>query len=751
MPWTSLGAETTLLNNAVSSSPRLAMSTIGESVEGRPIRAVRIGNPPPQLEDRVDILFVGSQHGNEPAGRESLLGIIQDLGNQSGFVESLFAGLSVIIVPSANPDGFNAMQRNNANGIDLNRDWLSLSQPEARAISTLMGQCRPRMVIDQHESRNNIKPESDIEFRGAHHPNAYDGLNELSLELRDRLINHLDGQGWNADVYMTGGVVNNITQLDGHVNFRHSVTQLFESNFNPGWAPADRTTMQRLGVFECLRFATDRYGSITTSNESSVDWAASRGASANQPFVLRSTNNLDPPPVAYTLNQSQILNFQLWLNVLNIELGDDGRVSMAQPAWALIPVLIDSRSVDAVINALPINRGDDDDDDPPPPPPEGRPDIAVASIQRNVTWLAVNALTGRVIAELPDIEGNISRLISAHTSSGLTLPLSKPGHGHIPVELIRQATRPIDSAIVCVINDVPSWEGWVLSREAGTGADLRISTATTELYWTKRRVRNHNFTNRDKASIAAALLADAGDISGVGQGLAMEIDWLPTGDLVTREYLASDRITVYEALRELAAEGLDFTIDLDWTDHTHTAITRVVRIRDHIGVRTSTPPAFDSINGASYTLAEDYSEGRFSNYLVAYGPGEGEDQPASQPFFDAAALAGGTPIVERHWQPGNQISEVPVLNDHARSELALVGDGAHLWTLSSRLDAYPRPNVDVRLGDDVAAQVTGHWHPDGVRFSGRLVGWRADPHAQTWEPQLLDPHDIQTGVFSDGN
>lgn len=382
-------------------------------------------------------------------------------------------------------------------------------------------------------------------------------------------------------------------------------------------------------------------------------------------------------------------------------------------------------------------------DQAPEVPPAAPAPIATPRITRTVTWLSVNATDGRIIAELPDVSGKIGRLLSAHSSHRLSLPLPTAGPGHMPIELIERATRPVTTALVAVVNDVPVWMGWVLSRRGGTDGRLELATVTPEGYLRRRRVGDHRLVDVDRALVATVLAEDAGDVDGLGAGLGWTLDVELTGETISREYVGSDRETVYDAIRELAADGLEFTVDLDWADTDQTSVRKLLRIRPRIGVARDAPPVLESEAGAAptYTLLEDSTSGRHANHLIVTAPGEGEDQPASSPAIDQAALDGGDPIVEEVVDVSSAAADKATLDELAPAELARRRAGARVWDLTARLDAYPRLGVDVMLGDAVAWQLRGHRHPDGVGGTGRMVGWSADLEAGTWTPQLLHPQE----------
>lgn len=97
------------------------------------------------------ILLVGSQHGaSEGAGCEALLRLARDL--LTGPLGGLRAALDLLIVPNANPDGRDLGTSKNANAINLNRDFVLLSQPESQRLDELLADFAPHVVLDAHES-----------------------------------------------------------------------------------------------------------------------------------------------------------------------------------------------------------------------------------------------------------------------------------------------------------------------------------------------------------------------------------------------------------------------------------------------------------------------------------------------------------------------------------------------------------------------------------------------------------------------
>jgi murein peptide amidase A len=131
----------------------LATLVIGHSVEGRPIVATRVGD----AAAPVHVLVVGDVHGNEPAGEA----IVARLKRER------LSGVAFWLLRTANPDGRAHDTRQNARGVDLNRNfpyrWApgprgtyypgprAASEPETRALMTLVRRIRPQLAVYYHQ------------------------------------------------------------------------------------------------------------------------------------------------------------------------------------------------------------------------------------------------------------------------------------------------------------------------------------------------------------------------------------------------------------------------------------------------------------------------------------------------------------------------------------------------------------------------------------------------------------------------
>jgi N-acetylmuramoyl-L-alanine amidase/Zinc carboxypeptidase len=145
-----------LLAPATADATPPRADTFGTSAGGRPLRVERVGDP----RAPVRVLVVGSIHGNEPAGH-AVVRRLRALGSP--------AGVQLWLVEQANPDGVRAGTRQNARGVDLNRNfpfrWAGGgrpfdtyfpgprggSEPETRALQALISEVRPDLSLHYHQ------------------------------------------------------------------------------------------------------------------------------------------------------------------------------------------------------------------------------------------------------------------------------------------------------------------------------------------------------------------------------------------------------------------------------------------------------------------------------------------------------------------------------------------------------------------------------------------------------------------------
>lgn len=121
----SYSALTTELQAYASAYPAICrLSSLGQSVQGRELWAVKITDNPDDEEDEPEFKYVSTMHGDEPVGTELVLYLIDRLLTGYGVdtrITQLVDETEIWLVPLMNPDGLTANSRVNAQGLDLNR------------------------------------------------------------------------------------------------------------------------------------------------------------------------------------------------------------------------------------------------------------------------------------------------------------------------------------------------------------------------------------------------------------------------------------------------------------------------------------------------------------------------------------------------------------------------------------------------------------------------------------------------------
>ena len=151
------------------------------------------------------VFYQAQIHGNEPASGEAALGMIAYLSTPQG--AELLERIHIVIFPRMNPEGAMLFQRRNAQGLDLNRDYLAARAKETRASLRVFHAFLPCVVIDGHEAagRKGIKARvernEDIQLSGGCAPNAHSELIDGNMVLLDNSLRELDRMGLRTYFY----------------------------------------------------------------------------------------------------------------------------------------------------------------------------------------------------------------------------------------------------------------------------------------------------------------------------------------------------------------------------------------------------------------------------------------------------------------------------------------------------------------------------------------------------------------------
>ncbi|MFJ8966340.1 M14 family metallocarboxypeptidase [Lentzea sp. NPDC102401] len=337
----------------------LPVSEIGVTAQGRPVQLVRVGS----RSARTVVLFVCSQHGDEPAGREACLIRMRSLPRSSD--------VTYLFVPNANPDGRVADTRGNSAGIDINRDHLLLRSAEARAMASVIRDWQPDVIHDLHEfGPSEPYYVKDVLWLWPRNLNVAPGVHDLSESLsRSYVRPSVEAAGRTSGVYgiyvdpVTGEPVRQVAGdgqeriLRNTGGLKHGMGLLVETNIDG--TPAYRVQSHLLALDGTQSFVRTNRSAIEAAN------AASRAVRAG-PIYFGGADNQAPdpsdvvttPPCGYVLTGAQYRDVQDELALHGITSqylrGGDRIVPLKQEARALVPLLLDARADGPLLAAQPV-------------------------------------------------------------------------------------------------------------------------------------------------------------------------------------------------------------------------------------------------------------------------------------------------------------------------------------------------------------------------------------------------------------
>ncbi|MFI6814896.1 M14 family zinc carboxypeptidase [Nonomuraea sp. NPDC050328] len=178
------------LNAIQALGDRVSAEIVGRSAGGRDLYLVTVTAPESAAEDwkqelgrrlieeghkpprgyKAPVYVNSSIHGNEFEGVDAALRVIEELATSTApDVVQMLKTTRLHFNVVANPDGRIVNTRANGNGFDLNRDMITVSQPEARVMRQIMIDTQPVAMIDLHGYVNGTLVEPTTPPHGANY------------------------------------------------------------------------------------------------------------------------------------------------------------------------------------------------------------------------------------------------------------------------------------------------------------------------------------------------------------------------------------------------------------------------------------------------------------------------------------------------------------------------------------------------------------------------------------------------------
>lgn len=390
--WTTVEQAQSFLEDLDASSERVALHEVGASGEGRPINLMTIGSPsqqsPEDIADGSMVLFNCSIHGDEPSGREGCLQLARDMSTTTDPAWNRLLKRTTVGFRYTNPDGWVAGTRGNAEGTDINRDFLALETPEAQALAEVVRDWKPDVLNDLHEYGPREYYDTAALVLWPRNRNVDETIHRLS----QRMVNHytepqIESQGMTSGIYgllVKDGVPFQQVAGDGqarilrnYAGLKHVTGQLTEAASGPVTAEEEndplltnrrRVSVQYSSAVGSLAMVSENRNRLARQSEAAAERATEAGAAQSGVVYFDGQDNMVPttsegaepdPMCGYQLTDAQVQAVGATLELQDVtwtENADGAFVSMAQPSKPLIPLLLDPRSEYGLTEATPLDE-----------------------------------------------------------------------------------------------------------------------------------------------------------------------------------------------------------------------------------------------------------------------------------------------------------------------------------------------------------------------------------------------------------
>lgn len=388
--WTTQPQAQRFLRDLDAASDRVRVQTVGRSLQNRPIQLVAVGAPAPATQAAAAggsvALFTCSVHGDENSGREACLQMARDLAFTTDAALNRFLQRTTVLFVNPNPDGWVADTRGNAEGLDVNRDYMALTTPEARAIVKVIRDWKPDVLNDLHEFGPGEFYDTDLLHLWPRNRNVDPVMHDLAREMSEQYSSaQVTSLGYTSGVYgqlvkdgepfrqVAGdGQARILRNYAGLVNVAGMLSETANEPLDDA-EEADASLLNRrrvevnyasaVGSVQMLIENRDLLARETAAAAVRNTEAGRTGSgviyfAGQDDMIPTSASQVEPKPMCgYQLTSATFTEVkdELALHGVTSRNNADGRyVTLAQPTRGLIPLLFDTRSQYKIADGTPV-------------------------------------------------------------------------------------------------------------------------------------------------------------------------------------------------------------------------------------------------------------------------------------------------------------------------------------------------------------------------------------------------------------
>ena len=289
----------TILPILTNLSSDLKVSEIGKSVQDRAIYKVEFG------VGKTKILMWSQMHGNEATTTKGLFDFFNFLQSDSEIAKNIKQNYTLLCIPMLNPDGCFLYTRENANGVDLNRDAFLATQPEMKVLRAVYEDFQPDYCYNLHDQRTIFGTEdfnlpATISFLSPAYNDereyndvrlsAIQVINKMNKVLQQYIPNQI---GRFDDSY-------NVNCTGDYFTTQKTPTILFEAgHYNNDY---DRDLVRKYVFVALLSSFSDSYENVIVDNELSNYLNIPQNNKSFYDFIYKNVKIIDN-------NEEKIINF----------------------------------------------------------------------------------------------------------------------------------------------------------------------------------------------------------------------------------------------------------------------------------------------------------------------------------------------------------------------------------------------------------------------------------------------------------
>jgi hypothetical protein len=189
------------LNTVAQNSELVHLTNMGYTSEGRALPLAIVGRLPDfspaaiKASGKLRIYIQANVHAGEVEGKESSLALVRDmaLGKYNGWLDSMV----LLVGPDFNADGNEKISltsrgpqhgpiggmgtRANAQGLNINRDYMKMDTPEGRSMVKFLNDYDPHIMMDLHTT-DGSRHAYHLTYETPNNPAADSAINQLGLD-----------------------------------------------------------------------------------------------------------------------------------------------------------------------------------------------------------------------------------------------------------------------------------------------------------------------------------------------------------------------------------------------------------------------------------------------------------------------------------------------------------------------------------------------------------------------------------------